>query len=76
MYKALAGRTAPLNSPTARAALEHSRTAIQAAANLQKLNPTDDVDALAELKLALTYQDNSISVHTVGAPHPDEILHN
>lgn len=75
MYKALSGRTAPLTSLTAKVALECSKTAIQAAANLQKLNPTDDVDALAELKLALTHQDSSISVNTVGAPRPEDILH-
>ncbi len=75
MYKALSTRTAPLTSLTAKMGLECSKTAIQAAANLQKLNPTDDVDALAELKLALTHQDNSISAQTAGAPRPEDILH-
>ncbi|MGD9209179.1 MAG: hypothetical protein PVI90_00310 [Desulfobacteraceae bacterium] len=75
MYKAISARTAPLTSPTAKIGLECSKTAIQAAANLQKLNPTDDIDALAELKLTLTYQDNSISPNTLGAPAPKDILH-
>ena len=75
MYKALAGRTAPLGSIEAKVSLEASKTAIQAAANLQKLNPADDVDALAELKLALTHQDTSINANTVGAPRPEDILH-
>lgn len=75
MYKAIAGRTAPLNSDTAKRALEHSKAAIQAAAQLQKLNPTDDVDALAELKLALTHQDKTINALTDGAPRPEDILH-
>lgn len=75
MYKALSGRTAPLTSQTAKMALECSRTAIQAAANLQRLNPTDDVDALAELKLALTHEDRSINEKTLGAPRPEDILH-
>lgn len=75
MYKAISTRTAPLTSPVAKMGLECSRTAIQAAANLQKLNPTDDVDALAELKLALTYQDKSINSAVLGAPKPEDILH-
>lgn len=75
MYKAISTRTAPLASPVARMGLECSRTAIQAASNLQKLNPTDDVDALAELKLALTYQDKSVNSAMLGAPKPEDILH-
>lgn len=75
MYKALSTRHVPLNSDIARIGLEHSRTAIQAAATLQRLNPTDDQDALAELKLKLTYEDKSMNLLTEGAPRPDDILH-
>lgn len=74
MHKALIGRSAPLTSHTAKVALECSKTAIQAAANLQRLNPIDDVDALAELRLTLIHQDNSININTTGAPLPEDIL--
>lgn len=75
MHKARAARHLPLTSPGTKVGLECSKQAIQAAINLQRLNPMDDQDALADLKLALTHEDKSINAETEGAPDPDEILH-
>lgn len=75
MYKALATHGLPLTSQAARMGMECSKQAIQAAANLQRLNPADDVDALAELKLALRHEDHTIHAGIEGAPAPHEILH-
>lgn len=75
MYKALSARGVPLTSQAAKVGLECSKAAIQAAANLQRLNPADDQDALAELKLTLRHEDRTLQAGSADAPHPDDILH-
>lgn len=75
MYKALATKHAPLDSNESKIGVEYSKLAIQAAAQLQKLNPTDDADALSELRIALAYKDETINKDNDGAPSPSEIVH-
>lgn len=62
-------------SERARQARSWFQLAAQAATNLQRLDPRDDVDALEELRLALT-KDNSVqTADDKDAPQPDTILH-
>jgi len=75
LYKSLSTKHAPITSEVSKAGLEHSRAALQAATALQRLNPMEDQDALAELKLALAHEDRTISAQTEGAPRPEDILH-
>jgi hypothetical protein len=74
-FKALSTRQSAITSDAAKEGLKYSQAALQAAAALQRLNPTDDQDALAELRLKLAHEDRTISAHTEGAPRPEDILH-
>lgn len=74
-FKALSTRQSPITSEAAKEGLKYNQAALQAATALQRLNPTDDQDALAELRLKLTHEDRTISANTEGAPRPEDILH-
>lgn len=74
-FKALSTRQFPMASEVSKEGTKCGQVAMQAAAALQRLNPTDDQDALAELRLKLTHEDRTISANTEGAPRPEDILH-
>jgi len=75
LFMGQAHRGADINSDTAKQARAWLQLAAQNAANLQRLDPKDDEDALSELHLALTHETNVINATTQNAPKPDEIIH-
>lgn len=74
-FVGLAHRGVSITSEQARQARAWLETSMKAAANLQRLDPRDDQDALAELKLTLTHTDNVISPEHINAPRPEDIVH-
>jgi hypothetical protein len=75
LFMGQAHRGADINSETAKQARAWLQLSSQNAANLQRLDPKDDEDALSELHLALTHDTKVINKDTPDAPAPDEIFH-
>jgi hypothetical protein len=74
-FVGLSHRGVGITSEQARQARAWLETSMKAAANLQRLDPRDDQDALAELKLTLTHDDNVLSPEHLDAPRPEDIVH-
>lgn len=74
-FVAAAQRGAPITSEQARQARSWLETSMKSAAHLQRLDPQDGQDALAELKLTLAHESNVISANDEHAPRPEDILH-
>jgi hypothetical protein len=74
-FRSQAHRGTEITSEVARQAHRWGQTSHRAAADLQRLDPRDDEDALAELHLRLKYDDDTVTQETEGVPAPDKILH-
>lgn len=75
LFMGQAHRGADVTSEVAKQSRAWLQLASQNAANLQRLDPKDDEDALSELHLALTHESNVVHAEVEGAPGKDEILH-
>ena len=74
-FRSQAHRGTEITSDVALQAHRWSQTSHRAASDLQRLDPRDDQDALAELQLKLTTEDKTINQETEDAPRPEDILH-
>jgi hypothetical protein len=74
-FVGLGHRGAAITSEQARQARGWLDTSMKAATNLQRLDPRDDQDALAELKLTLAHSDRVLSAEDPDAPRPEDIVH-
>jgi hypothetical protein len=74
-FRSQAHRGTEITSEVARQAHRWGQTSHRAAADLQRLDPRDDQDALAELHLRLTHDDETVNETTEDAPRPEDILH-
>ncbi len=74
-FRSQAHRGTEITSEVAREAHRWGQTSQRAATDLQRLDPRDDVDALAELHLTLKHEDTTVNEETEDAPSPGDILH-
>jgi hypothetical protein len=76
LYRGRAHRNAAITSPAAKEARAWLSLAGSTATNAHRLDPSGDADdALRDLKLALSYEDETTNEETPGAPAPGDILH-
>ena len=76
LYRGRAHRNAPITSPIAKESRAWMSLAGSTAINAHRLDPSGDADdALRDLKLALSYDDETTNEETPGAPAPSDILH-
>jgi hypothetical protein len=70
-----AHRSADPTSELAKQSQRWLQGGVQAATALMKLDPKDDEDALANLKMTLAHRDSVVTATTPGAPKPEDIVH-
>jgi hypothetical protein len=74
MFRGMAHRNAPLDSPVAKEALQWIRIAHNLAKSLHQIDPEDAKEAEKQLRMALTYEDTTVNAQTSGLS-PEDILH-
>lgn len=72
--RGLAHRNVPIDSSIAKEALQWVRIAERLAKSLHAIDPDDAREAEKQLRMALSYEDNTVNEETSGL-NPDQILH-